>query len=127
MREYTIQAISAFIGGVCSFVFGNLDAFFLVLVALEVIDFLAGVSLAFVEKKVNSERCFAGLLKKVFILLMVALGQLIDTATAQDICRNVIIFFYIANEAMSIVENAGKAGLPVPEKIVNALEQLKEK
>ena len=125
MKTYTIQSIAGFLGGVFSFLFGPLDAFFMALICLEVIDFFGGVSVAVVERKVNSEKCFRGLLKKIFILAMVALGQLIDIAMGQSVCRNVIVFFYIANEAMSIIENAGKIGLPVPKKVISVLEQLK--
>lgn len=124
MRNYTLQAIGGAIGAVLSFCYGELTTAFLSLIALICIDFITGITHAYIEKKLNSQTCARGIAKKVYILALVAVGHLIDGATGAGVCMNVVTCFYIANEAMSIIENAGKMGLPIPEKLTKALEQL---
>lgn len=124
---YRIQSAAAFVGGVLSFVFGELTPAFAVLIALMVIDFFTGLLHAVIERRLNSKTCARGIMKKIFILALVAVAHLIDVSLGKDVCMGVVEFFYIANEAMSIIENAGRAGLPVPEKLTTVLEQLNGK
>lgn len=124
---YRIQSAAAVVGGVLSFIFGELTPVFAVLIALMVIDFCTGLLHAFIECKLNSRTCARGIIKKIFILALVAVAHLIDVATGKAVVMGVVEFFYIANESMSIIENAGRAGLPVPEKLTEVLEQLNGK
>ena len=124
---YRIQSAAAVIGGVLSFVFGEMTPAFAVLIALMVIDFFTGLLHAVIERKLNSKTCARGIMKKIFILALVAVAHLIDVSLGKAVCMGVVEFFYIANEAMSIIENAGRAGLPVPKKLTAVLEQLNGK
>ena len=121
---YKIQSAAAVVGGVLSFIFGELTPVFTVLIALMVIDFCTGILHAVIERRLNSKTCARGIMKKIFILALVAVAHLIDVATGKAVVMGVVEFFYIANESMSIVENAGRAGLPVPKKLIEVLEQL---
>ncbi len=124
---YKVQSIAAVIGGVLAFIFGDLTPAFSVLIALMVIDFFTGLLHAVIEQKLNSKTCARGIMKKIFILALVAVAHLIDVSLGKAVCMGVVEFFYIANESMSIIENAGRAGLPVPEKLTEVLEQLNGK
>lgn len=125
--SYKVQSVSAVVGGVLAFIFGELTPAFAVLIALMVIDFCTGLLHAFIEQKLNSKTCARGIVKKTFILALVAVAHLIDISLGKAVCMGVVEFFYIANESMSIVENAGRAGLPVPKKLTEVLEQLNGK
>jgi toxin secretion/phage lysis holin len=98
-----------------------------VLVAMVVLDYITGVTLAVFEKKLSSEIGFKGLFKKMMIFALVYLSVLLDQATNTDIVRTLTIMFYIANEGISVLENAGKLGVPYPEPLINILVQLKSK
>lgn len=84
---------------------------------------------AYIRKEISSATGFRGIAKKVFIMVLVAVGHVLDTRVIGDgtVCRSAVIGFYIANEGISILENSGKIGLPLPEKLLNVLEQLKNK
>lgn len=124
---YRIQSVAAVVGGLLSFVFGELTPALLVLIALMVIDFCTGLLHAVIERRLNSKTCARGIMKKIFILALVAVAHLIDISLSKAVCMGVVEFFYIANESMSIIENAGRAGLPVPKKLTEVLEQLNGK
>lgn len=124
---YRIQSIAAIVGGILTFIFGELTPAFEVLIALMVIDFCTGLLHAFIECKLNSRTCARGIMRKIFILALVAVAHLIDVATGKAVVMGVVEFFYIANESMSIIENAGRAGLPVPNKLTEVLEKLNGK
>lgn len=125
--NYKVQSIAAVMGGILAFIFGELTPAFAVLIALMIIDFCTGLLHAFIEQKLNSKTCARGIMKKIFILALVAVAHLIDISLGKAVCMGVVEFFYIANESMSIIENAGRAGLPVPEKLTEVLEQLNGK
>ena len=124
---YRVQSVAAVVGGVLSFVFGELTPAFAVLISLMVIDFFTGLLHAVIERRLNSKTCARGIVKKIFILALVAVAHLIDISLGKAVCMGVVEFFYIANESMSIIENAGRAGLPVPKKLTDVLEQLNGK
>ena len=104
------------------YVFGGIDVAFKCLI---IIDYSTGV----IANRVNldSKIGFKGIAKKVMILALVAVGAQVDKAMGTDgyICRTLVTMFYIANESLSIVENSAKMGLPVPQKLIDCLEQLK--
>ncbi len=106
---------------------GGWDMALKVLVAIILLDYCTGVAIAIVERKLSSEIGFRGLLKKMMIFALVYLAVLVDQATNTDVIRTLTIMFYIANEGISVLENAGKLGVPYPKPLKNMLLQLKSK
>ena len=107
---------------------GGWDAAMKVLTVCMALDYITGVLSAIKEKKLSSSVGFWGLLRKGVIFLVVMLAAQLDAALGQEaVCRTAAILFYIANEAVSMTENAAKLGVPVPGKILDVLEQLKSK
>ncbi len=122
----TIQiALSAF-GGWLGWVLGGWDGFLYALITFVVIDYLTGVMLAILEKRLSSEVGARGIFKKVLIFSLVGVGHIIDAQviTNGSAVRTAVIFFYLSNEGISILENAAKIGLPIPEKLKLVLDQL---
>lgn len=107
------------------YVFGGIDVAFKCLIIIMIIDYMSGV----IANRINldSKIGFRGIAKKVMILALVAVGAQVDKTMGTDgyICRTLVTMFYIANESLSIVENSAKIGLPVPQKLIDCLEQLK--
>mgnify|MGYP001500622994 FL=1 len=124
-----LQLIFTAIGGYLGYFLGGLDGFIYALVTFVVIDYLTGIMAAIVERKLSSEIGFRGIFKKVLIFLLVTVGNIIDKnlVGTGGAVRTAVIFFYISNEGISIIENAIRIGLPVPEKLKNVLEQLQNK
>jgi toxin secretion/phage lysis holin len=124
--ETNFQVLTTVIGGFLGWFLGGLDGFIYALVAFVVIDYLTGVMVAITEKKLSSEVGFRGIFKKVLIFAMVAIGNIIDVHMIKNgsAIRTAVIFFYISNEGISIIENSTKIGLPVPQKLKNILEQI---
>jgi toxin secretion/phage lysis holin len=125
-----IQAAIAAIGGTLGWYLGGLDGFLYALIAFVVVDYITGVLRAIVEKKLSSRIGAHGIAKKVAIFLVVGIGHLIDTyllgGTGAPL-RTAVIFFYIANEGVSLLENATSIGLPVPAKLKDILAQLHDR
>ena len=121
-----IQIIVAAIGGTIGYFLGGLDGFLYALIAFVVIDYLTGIMVAVLERKLSSEVGFRGIFKKVLIFSLVAIGHIIDTQLIQtgSAIRTAVIFFYLSNEGISIIENTAKIGLPIPEKLKAILVQL---
>ena len=122
----TIQMIVAVLGGYIGYFLGGWDGFLYALVAFVVIDYITGLMVAVLEKRLSSEVGFRGIFKKVLIFSLVAVGHIIDSRLIQSegVIRTAVIFFYLSNEGISILENTAKIGLPVPEKLKNVLAQL---
>jgi len=98
-----------------------------VLVLFVALDYVTGVAAALVEKKLNSEIGARGILKKILLFVIVAVAFQLDKATGQELFRSLAIWFYLANEALSILENCARAGVPIPAFLKTALEQLRKK
>lgn len=124
-----LQIAFTALGGFLGYWLGGLDGFLIALIAFVVIDYLTGVMVAIVQKRLSSEVGFRGICKKVLIFSLVAIGHIIDTQLLKDgsVIRTAVIFFYLSNEGISILENASVIGLPIPEKLKSVLEQLKDK
>ena len=92
------------------------------------LDYISGVIAAYINPNLalNSQKGFKGIMKKVMILVLVSLAHFVDSATGQVLAQSIVVWFFIGNEGLSIVENASKAGLPIPDKLKDTLEQLKE-
>ncbi|NLZ51604.1 MAG: phage holin family protein [Thermoanaerobacteraceae bacterium] len=124
-----LQLLFTAIGGYLGYFLGGLDGFIYALVTFVVIDYITGIMAAIVERKLSSEIGFRGIFKKVLIFLLVTVGNIIDKnlVGTGGAVRTAVIFFYISNEGISIIENSIRIGLPVPEKLKNVLEQLQNK
>jgi len=120
--------ILAIIGGFLGYFLGGQDGIMITLLVFVVLDYITGVMVAIYQKKLNSEVGFKGIMKKVFIFLLVGIGNLIDVNVLGTgaTFRTAVIFFYLANEGISILENAANLDLPIPEKLVSVLEQIKD-
>ena len=121
-----IKLVFGAIAGLLSYLFGGLDMLFTALLVCIVIDYLTGVLAALYEKRLNSETGFRGILKKVVILLIVVLAHMIENAAGVSGIRDIVIGFYIANEGISVLENAGRMNVPVCKNFTKYLEQLKD-
>lgn len=124
-----VKSILAAVCAVFGFVFGDLNGLMIALVALIVLDYISGVLAAVVEKKLSSEVGAKGIAKKIFMLLIVAVANIVDINVIGEghVLKSVTVVFYIANECISLIENAGRLGVPVPKKLLDVLEQLKNK
>lgn len=127
--EKLIQMITAIIAAVCGFLWGEADGLLYALIAFMTIDYISGVIVAVVRHELSSEVGFKGIAKKVLILALVAVGHILDVHVLGGgaVCRSAVIGFYLANEGISILENAGELGLPLPKKLIAVLKQLKDK
>lgn len=120
------------LAGVCtalSFLFGDMEGMLIALIALIILDYISGVIAAAVEKRLSSEVGAKGIAKKIFMLIIVALANIVDTSVIGDghVLKTVTVVFYICNECISLIENAGRIGVPVPKKLLDVLEQLKNR
>ena len=120
------------LAGVCtvlSFLFGDMEGLMVALVALIILDYISGVIAATVEKRLSSEVGAKGIAKKIFMLLIVALANIVDINVVGDghVLKTVTVVVYICNECISLIENAGRIGVPVPKKLLDVLEQLRDK
>ena len=130
MKLQTIfDMVAATIGVALGFLFGEVTGLFWALIAFMALDYVTGIINAIVSKNLSSAVGFKGLAKKFVILIFVAVGHIIDTYIlgGTPAIMSAVMLFYLANEGISIIENAAKLGLPVPKKLVEIMEQLKEK
>lgn len=93
---------------------------------LMVIDYVSGVLAAYINPHLglSSQRGFRGICKKLLIILLVVVAHLADRVIGQALVQTVVVWFFIGNEGLSIIENSAKAGIPIPEKLRQTLEQL---
>lgn len=121
-----IQIAFSALGGFIGWFLGGNDGFIYALLAFVVIDYITGIMCAIADKELSSEVGFKGICKKVLIFALVGIGNFLDIYILGQagILRNVVIFFYLSNEGVSILENASHLGLPVPEKLKEILKQL---
>lgn len=121
------KSLLAGILAMLSFVFGKWDGLMTALVALIILDYISGVVAAAVQKRLSSAIGAKGIAKKVFMLFIVAVANIVDINVIGEgnVLKNVAVIFYICNECISLIENAGRIGVPVPRKLLDILEQLK--
>lgn len=128
MKEFwnTIQLVFAAVGGWLGYFLGGCDGLLYALIAFVVIDYITGVMCAIADKTLSSEVGFKGICRKVLIFLLVGIANIIDVQVlgAPGVLRTAVIFFYLSNEGVSLLENAAHLGLPVPDAIKTVLEQL---
>lgn len=118
-------AFSAF-GGFLGWFLGGVDGFLYALIAFAIIDYITGVMCAIADKNLSSGVGFKGICRKVLIFAMVGIGNIIDVQVlgTPGVLRTAVIFFYLSNEGVSILENSAHLGLPVPDKLKEVLAQL---
>ena len=126
---FDIRWLSAGIGAALGDYLGSFDSLMYALVAFIVTDYVTGLLCAIVERNLSSAIGFKGICQKVFILALVGVANILDVHVVGGGCvlRSAVIFFYISNEGISIIENAARIGLPVPKKIRAVMKQLKNK
>lgn len=128
MTENILKSTVAIIGAIASFMFGTWSTLLAMLVAVVVLDYFTGLTASWINGKLNSYFGGKGIAKKVFIFVLVSVGHMADMLMGNEpFIREAIIFFYVTNELISIIENAGRAGVPLPKKLTKAIEVLKEK
>ena len=131
MKEFwnTIQLVFAAVGGWLGYFLGGCDGLLYALIAFVVIDYITGVMCAISDKTLSSEVGFKGICRKVLIFLLVGIGHIVDAQVIGNggVMRTAVIFFYLSNEGVSLIENAAHLGLPVPDKLKAVLEQLHDR
>ena len=131
MKEFwnMIQFIFTAIGGWLGYFLGGCDGLLYALVLFAVADYITGVMCAVSDKKLSSSVGFKGICRKVIIFMLVGIAHMIDVniIATGSVLRTAVIFFYLSNEGVSLLENAGHLGLPIPEKLKAVLEQLHDR
>ena len=125
----TIQLAFAAVGGFVGWFLGGCDGLLYTLLAFVVIDYITGVLCAVSDKKLSSAIGFKGICRKVLIFTLVGIGNILDIYVlgGTGVLRTAVIFFYLSNEGVSLLENAAHLGLPIPEKLKAVLEQLHDR
>lgn len=125
--DKTVSSVIAILGGLVNYLWGGWDMALRTLFLFMVLDYVLGVICGFKEQELSSEVAFKGILKKITILIIVAVAVSLDnTFNTQGTIKSMTIFFYAGLEGISILENAGRMGVPIPGKLKEALIQLKE-
>ena len=124
-----IQIAFTALGGFIGWFLGGMDGFLYALIAFAVIDYITGVLCAIADKTLSSEVGFKGICRKVLIFTLVGIGNIVDVYVLGEtgVLRTAVIFFYLSNEGVSLLENAAHLGLPIPEKLKEVLEQLHDR
>ena len=123
-----VKSVTAALGGLAGFMFGELDGLMIALIAFIVLDYITGILVGTAKRRLSSHTSFVGLVKKALILVIVAVAHIVDTQILggqNSVFRSAACCLYIANEGLSILENCGKLGVPLPAKLRSVLEQLK--
>lgn len=131
MKEFWnyVQAAFTAVGGWLGWFLGGCDGLIIALAVFAVLDYITGLMCAVADKKLSSSVGFKGICRKVLIFALVGVGHILDTQVigTGSILRTAIIFFYLSNEGISLIENAAHLGLPIPEKLKTVLEQLHDR
>ena len=131
MKEFwnNIQFVFTAVGGWLGYFLGGCDGLLIALLIFVVFDYITGIMCAIADKKLSSEVGFKGICRKVLIFVLVGIGNVIDVQVLGQpgVLRTAIIFFYLSNEGLSLVENTAHLGLPIPEKLKAVLEQLHDR
>lgn len=131
MKEFwnVIQMVFTGVGGWLGYFLGGYDGLLYALIVFMVVDYITGVMCAINDKKLSSAVGFRGICRKVLILMLVGIANLLDVTVIGTgaVLRTAVIFFYLSNEGVSLLENAGHLGLPIPEKLKEILAQLHDR
>ena len=133
MKDFSIELIWSKIqiavtalGGWLGYSLGGMDGMLIALIVFMVLDYITGVMCAIVDKQLSSEVGFKGICRKVLILMLVGVANLVDlhVVGTGSALRSAVICFYLTNEGLSLLENASHIGLPIPDKLKDTLAQL---
>ena len=131
MKEFwnLCQLVFTAVGGWLGYFLGGCDGLLIALVVFVVADYITGIMCAVTDRKLNSEVGFKGICRKVVIFMLVGIAHVIDVTVIAtgSVLRTAVTFFYLSNEGVSLLENAGHLGLPIPETLKEVLEQLHER
>lgn len=131
MKEFwnIIQLVFTAVGGWLGYFLGGCDGLLVALVVFVTADYITGVMCAIADRKLSSEVGFKGICRKVIIFMLVGIAHVLDinVIATGSVLRTAVIFFYLSNEGVSLLENAGHLGLPIPEKLKDVLEQLHDR
>jgi len=131
MKEFwnMIQMVFTMIGGWLGYFLGGCDGLLIALVIFAAMDYITGVMCAVADKNLSSEVGFKGICRKVLIFMLVGVANILDVQVigTGSVLRTAVIFFYLSNEGISLLENAGHLGLPIPEKLKVVLKQLHDR
>ena len=123
--ESLIKATVAATATICTGIWGKADVWLIALLVFLVADYLTGIAAAYITQQLSSKIGFKGIVKKVVLLAVIAVANIMDiTLGLNEVMRSVVCGFYIANEGLSILENASKCGVKIPSKLLGALKQL---
>ena len=130
MKLNEIRFASSVVGAILAERLGGFDGLLEVLTVFIIVDYVTGIFCAIAEKKLSSEIGFKGIVRKVLIFVLVGMANAVDVFVLkgdEQLIRTAVIFFYLSNEGISILENASRIGLPIPQKLRDFLQQLKDK
>ena len=131
MKEFwtSVQLVFAAVGGWLGWFLGGCDGLLYALIAFVVVDYITGVMCAVVDRSLSSEVGFKGIFKKILIFVLVGIANILDVnvITTGSVLRTAVIFFYLSNEGVSLLENATHLGLPVPTAVKDVLQQLHDR
>ena len=131
MKEFwnAIQLVFTAVGGWLGYFLGGCDGLLIALVVFAVVDYITGIMCAISDRKLSSEVGFRGICRKVLIFVLVGVANILDVQVigTGSVLRTAVIFFYLSNEGVSLLENAAYLGLPIPEKLKDVLEQLHDR
>ena len=131
MKEFwnTVQCVFTAVGGWLGYFLGGCDGLLIALVVFATVDYITGVMCAIADQKLSSEVGFRGICRKVLIFILVGIANILDVEVigTGSVLRTAIIFFYLSNEGVSLLENAAHLGLPVPKKLKDVLAQLHDR
>lgn len=121
-----LQTVIAAVGGWLGWFLGGLDEFLYALIIFVIVDYITGIMVAIIKKELSSEIGARGIFKKILIFILVGIAHIIDSRLIGEgsVIRTAVIFFYLSNEGISIIENSTRIGLPVPQKLKDVLAQL---
>ena len=131
MTEFwnAVQMVFTALGGWLGYFLGGCDGLLIALVVFAVVDYITGIMCAINDRKLSSEVGFRGICRKVLIFVLVGVANILDVQVigTGSVLRTAVIFFYLSNEGVSLLENAAHLGLPVPQKLKEVLEQLHDR
>ena len=131
MKEFwnAVQMVFTALGGWLGYFLGGCDGLLIALVVFAVVDYITGIMCAINDRKLSSEVGFRGICRKVLIFVLVGVANILDVQVigTGSVLRTAVIFFYLSNEGVSLLENAAHLGLPVPQKLKEVLEQLHDR
>ena len=131
MKEFwnAVQMVFTAVGGWLGYFLGGCDGLLITLVVFAAVDYITGIMCAISDRKLSSEIGFRGICRKVLIFFLVGVTNILDVEVigTGSVLRTAIIFFYLSNEGVSMLENAAHLGLPIPQKLKDVLEQLHDR